>query len=102
MTGVDAQEIKRSIEELKVSAKTTYGNCEKLVILEKALKYMDDGGRRLADAHDEDAHRVTLQEAGAWVNRMKNADGSVGAHWTMEQTEQFRTQRGIDLSSIPS
>lgn len=43
---------------------------------------------------------LTKQEAELWVSRMKNADGSVGAHWAMGQTEQFRTQRGIDCDPL--
>lgn len=30
-----------------------------------------------------------------WVEHMKNADGTTGAHWTMEQTEQVMRQYGI-------
>lgn len=32
----------------------------------------------------------------AWVNDMRNDDGTTGAHWTREQTESVRKSRGID------
>lgn len=31
----------------------------------------------------------------AWVSGMKNADGTTGQHWSMEQTEQLLEQRGL-------
>lgn len=43
---------------------------------------------------------MTKQEAESWVSRMKNADGSVGAHWALDQTEQVRTQHGIDCDPM--
>lgn len=97
---MDAQEIKKEIGRLKASGATTYENCHMLVTLEKALKYMEEGGPDPSDGCMEDADKLTMQQAGTWVNSMKNADGSVGAHWTMEQTEQFRAQRGIDCSPV--
>lgn len=30
-----------------------------------------------------------------WAEHMKNADGTTGAHWTMEQTDQVMKQYGI-------
>ena len=35
-----------------------------------------------------------------WVNSMENADGTYGGHWTMEQTEQVRKQKGIDCDPL--
>ena len=31
-----------------------------------------------------------------WTREMKNEDGTTGPHWTMEQTNQIMTQRGIN------
>ena len=36
------------------------------------------------------------RKAEEWVKGMKNADGSKGAHWTMEQAEKLMKQKGID------
>lgn len=33
---------------------------------------------------------LTREMAEEWVNHMKNADGTTGPHWTMEQTENIR------------
>lgn len=38
---------------------------------------------------------LTHDEAEEWCDSMVNADGTKGAHWTMEQTEQVASQRGI-------
>lgn len=47
-----------------------------------------------------DGTSLTKQDAESWVSRMKNADGSVGAHWTMDKTEQARTQRGLNCDPV--
>lgn len=36
----------------------------------------------------------TKEDAKRWVSKMQNSDGSSGGHWSMEQTEQIREQRG--------
>ncbi len=41
--------------------------------------------------------RKTAQE---WVQKMKNADGSTGEHWTFEQTSQVMKQRGVDCDPV--
>lgn len=38
---------------------------------------------------------LTHDEAEEWCDSMVNTDGTKGAHWTMEQTEQVASQRGI-------
>lgn len=50
--------------------------------------------------HEKHKHSMTEQEAKSWVSRMKNADGSVGAHWPMDKTEQVRTQRGFNCNPV--
>lgn len=46
---------------------------------------------------DVDRHPEHLSKADAesWVSRMKNSDGTVGAHWTFEQTQDVAKQRNI-------
>ncbi len=41
--------------------------------------------------------RETAKE---WTSRMENADGTKGPHWTMEKTEEARTQRGIQCDPL--
>ena len=36
----------------------------------------------------------------SWVGSMENTDGTHGGHWTMEQTEQVRKQKGIDCDPM--
>lgn len=50
--------------------------------------------------HEESRHCMTKQEAESWVSCMKNADGSAGAHWSMDKTEQVRTQRGFNCDPV--
>ncbi len=38
---------------------------------------------------------LTREKADRWVKSMENADGSRGAYWTMEKTEEVRRQYGI-------
>lgn len=40
------------------------------------------------------------QRAEQWVSGMQNADGTQGPHWSMEQTEQVRTQQGIQCDPV--
>lgn len=50
--------------------------------------------------HKRVKNSMTEQEAESWVSRMRNADGSVGAHWPMDKTEQARTQREINCDPV--
>lgn len=43
---------------------------------------------------------IDHQRAEQWAAKMQNADGSMGPHWSMEQTEQVRTQQNIDCEPI--
>ena len=36
-----------------------------------------------------------------WTTDMQNADGTTGAHWTMEQTAAIADSMGIEQDSIP-
>lgn len=40
--------------------------------------------------------KMTKEMAEAWTHHMQNEDGTMGAHWTMEQVKQVMAQRGID------
>ena len=46
------------------------------------------------DAEHHPEH-LSKADAESWVSRMKNSDGTVGAHWTFEQTQDVAKQRNI-------
>lgn len=50
--------------------------------------------------HGEQAETFTEADARAWVERMENEDGSVGEHWTMDQTSAAARSIGADLSAV--
>ena len=59
------------------------------------------------DHHEKDGHetddadkRWTPEVAKRWVSGMENADGTHGAHWSMEKTEEIRKQRGIAIDPL--
>lgn len=62
--------------------------CEKHVELLAQLMYID-----------EHMHHCDRKKEWGWGNKwvdgMKNADGTVGAHWTMEQVEEVARSQGF-------
>lgn len=58
----------------------------------KSGKGMEHGGAMGGD--------FTAEDAEEWVKSMKNADGTSGEHWTMQQVKQLITQRRLDLDPI--
>lgn len=58
------------------------------------------GGHRDAPKHTEDNH-MTREDALRWMARMKNADGTVGPHWTADQTAVLISASGIG-PDVPS
>ncbi len=51
-------------------------------------------------AHASEHKALTKETALEWTGRMQNEDGTTGPHWSMEQTEQARKQRGIDCDPL--
>lgn len=95
---MDAKIIRENICELKKYGKTSYENCEKLVRLHKALWCLEgDAAARSGETEDGP---LTKEQAIGWVSFMENADGTRGGHWSMEETEVIRMQRGIDCDSV--
>lgn len=43
---------------------------------------------------------ITREQAMKWVSGMKNADGSIGPHWNLEQSRQIMEQQKIDEDEI--
>ena len=96
---MDAKIIRGNICALKTKGETSYENCEKLVLLHKTLKCLE--GDRQYSWHEEDLDiPLTKEQAMEWVAEMENADGTRGGHWSMEETEVIRMQRGIDCDSV--
>lgn len=58
------------------------------------------GTRSAGYAQGVEAEPLTREEAMEWARTMKNADGSTGAHWTMEQARQVMEQQKIQCDEI--
>ena len=50
--------------------------------------------------HKSACDGLSRDEAKRWAARMQNADGSVGAHWTMEQTDAVAEERGVSPDEV--
>ncbi len=55
--------------------------------------------KRMGYARGEGA-RLNRQMAEKWVRGMKNADGSTGEHWTMEQTSAIMERHGLRCNPV--
>jgi hypothetical protein len=55
--------------------------------------------KEMEDA-DMDIKPLSQFEAMQWVNNMKNADGSTGPHYTMEQAKQIMDQQGYSGDEV--
>lgn len=53
------------------------------------------GKKEHGGAYAEDM-KLTPELAKEWTARMKNGDGTTGAHWPMDQVKQLMQQRGIN------
>lgn len=56
---------------------------------------------KLSDKPSTYAQHFEREEAMQWADRMQNADGSTGPHWTMEQTTAIADSMGIPEHEIP-
>lgn len=63
--------------------------------VERKEKDNDDFAWQDIDAEHHPEH-LSKADAESWVSRMKNSDGTVGAHWTFEQTQDVAKQRNIN------
>ena len=59
--------------------------------------------RDLAILEAQNAAAVEFNRAAAmqWAERMQNADGSTGPHWTMDQTSAIADSMGIQAPVVP-
>lgn len=62
-------------------------------------QYKHSGARMIAYTAEREIV-LTPEMAQRWTKHMKNADGSTGEHWNMEQTEQLAKQRGISVDPV--
>lgn len=51
-----------------------------------------------ADGYD--MMELTQRDITEWLDGMENEDGTHGAHWNMEKTEQIRKQRNIECDPV--
>ena len=53
------------------------------------------GEDRKEEKREPHEHHLTMDDARRWAEKMKNADGSSGPHWTIAQTEQVKRENGM-------
>lgn len=87
------------------SQKMTPAIAERLAVYRDAYKalYMlceEDMEPEDQGVHASEHKALTKETALEWTGRMQNEDGTTGPHWSMEQTEQARKQRGIDCDPL--
>ena len=70
---------------------------EKLAMYNTAYKALEQWPE---DYPPAPAEPFTLTTAKNWVKRMKNEDGTTGAHWTFDQAHQLMEQRDIGCDPI--
>ena len=83
------------------SRKMTPEAAERLAVYRDAYKALhmlceEDMKPKDHDVHVPDYKAITKEAALEWTSRMQNEDGTIGPHWSMEQTEQVRKQRSIE------
>lgn len=81
------EELKRQLHEI-MERPVTLGRAEEITVYADAICAL-----RRMDGHDE-AEGFTEDDAKAWTAKMENEDGTVGEHWTMEQTGQVAAIAG--------
>ena len=76
----------------------TLGSAEEVGLYAKTIRRLE----KLDCREDEpDAAEFDRETAIQWAERMQNADGSNGPHWTMEQTTAVAESMGIQAPVVP-
>lgn len=78
----------------------TLGSAEEVMVYADTICAL----HKLGDDHFRESTKMmefTEDDAKAWTARMKNADGSTGPHWTMEQTTAVAESMGIQALVVP-
>lgn len=81
----------------------TYSGTQRIVTCHKAYKIlceMADGHAGHDQAEHGADHHLTEAMAKAWTASMENADGTRGAYWPMEKTEEIRRKQGINEAPL--
>lgn len=73
------------------------GRAEEITVYAKAIKALE---HLQAGAYHHGCDGISPDEAKRWADQMQNADGSVGAHWTMEQTDAVAEERGVSPDDV--
>lgn len=56
--------------------------------------------RMMGHAYGSGAGKMDRETAEEWMRHLKNADGTTGPHWTMEQCKQVMQQRGLNCDPV--
>lgn len=81
------EQLKEQLHEI-MERPVTLGRAEEITVYADAICAL-----HRMDGHDE-AEGFTEEDAKAWTAKMENEDGTVGEHWTMEQTGQVAAIAG--------
>ena len=78
----------------------TLGRAEEVMVYADAICAL----HKIGDDHFRESTKMmefTEDDAKAWTVRMKNADGTTGPHWTMEQTTAVAESMSIQAPVVP-
>nr|UVY57565.1 MAG: hypothetical protein [Bacteriophage sp.] len=70
----------------------TLGSAEEVGLYAKTIRRLEKLDRREDQPEAAEFDRETAMQ---WAERMQNADGTVGPHWTMDQTSAVADASGI-------
>ena len=86
------EQLKEQLHEI-MERPVTLGRAEEVVVYADAICAL-----RRMDGHDE-AEGFTEDDAKAWTAKMKNEDGTTGAHWTIAHTDAVGHITGVSVKS---
>lgn len=67
------------------------------------VKHYDEQPQELHDPEPQtptSEEHLTMAQAKDWLGKMQNADGTTGAHWSLEAASRLMVQRGIDCDPM--
>lgn len=70
-----------------------------LLYIKEHMPEHEQGHSALGDTEGEHCE-LTREEADRWVKSMKNADGTYGPHWTIEETDKLHKQYGLTCDNL--
>ena len=76
----------------------TLGSAEEVGLYAKTIRRLEKLDCR---AEQPEAATFDRETAMQWAERMQNADGSTGPHWTMDQTSAIADSMGIQAPVVP-